>query len=110
MKTGAAATEPGSGNYQNRTICTIAAVMYYPLAVVDRMISIGKVCVASQLVHQVGIVLNETLYTIRHTATAATDVAEQAGEVVRYGVIFQAAARLTTMLASTSKYVPFMLM
>lgn len=87
-----------------------SAVFYYPLAVADRAISVGKLCLASKAIEIAGTVLTEILFTLRHTATAATDVAAEAGQAVRYGFAFQAAARVTAMMAGSTKYIPFLLM
>ena len=85
-------------------------VLFLPFAVVDRAISLAKICVASQAIVTTGDVLTQLLHTVRHTTEQAGDVVQEMGVAVRYGFAYHAAARLTSMLASSARYAPFLLM
>lgn len=95
----------GAGKYM-----VLAAIFQYPLLLIDRGVSIAKVCVLSQAVTVAGEVLSELLYTFRSTADTAADVATEAGSVLKYGIMFDAASRLTTMMLTGAKSIPFLIM
>jgi hypothetical protein len=85
------------------------AVFHYPLAVADRVISAARVCVAIRAVEVAGEVLTEVFYTLRHTADAAANVADTAGDTLKWTLGMETAARMTAFLVAGAKTMPFLL-
>lgn len=87
---------------------SIGAVLSFPLQVVDRAVSVGYVLVASQALTVFSDVMNDVLFTVRHTATAATDVAQEAGTAFKYSAVFQTITRMAqTMTQATNVIGPY---